>query len=77
MNSCHYPGRGSSASGSTAAAGADCRPIAVRTASRLPRHQSELDSAYRGHEAHDLLQRALHEGRPYVLAFVDVRMPPG
>jgi CheY-like chemotaxis protein len=36
-----------------------------------------LDSAYQGRAGRDLLRRALEEGRPYALAFVDVRMPPG
>ena len=36
-----------------------------------------LDSAYQGNEALSLVQRALAETRPYALAFVDVRMPPG
>jgi two-component system sensor histidine kinase/response regulator len=39
--------------------------------------QFELDDAYQGREGFDLLRRALEEGRPYVVAFVDVRMPPG
>lgn len=37
----------------------------------------ELDSAYQGQEAVEKLQCALAAGRPYALAFVDVRMPPG
>ncbi|MBI2514513.1 MAG: response regulator [Opitutae bacterium] len=37
----------------------------------------ELDSAYQGKEAVELTQRALAEGRPYAMAFMDVRMPPG
>ncbi len=37
----------------------------------------ELDSAYQGQEALHALQRAKAEGRPYSMAFVDVRMPPG
>ena len=36
-----------------------------------------LDSAYQGQEGLALVERALTDGRPYVLAFVDVRMPPG
>ena len=44
---------------------------------RRVRQQFELDSAYQGQEGRDLLRKALEEGRPYVLAFVDVRMPPG
>ena len=36
-----------------------------------------LDSAYQGEEGLALVSRALAEGRPYALAMVDVRMPPG
>jgi signal transduction histidine kinase len=37
----------------------------------------EFDSAYQGQEGLALIQRALEEKRPYAMAFVDVRMPPG
>jgi signal transduction histidine kinase len=37
----------------------------------------EIDSAYQGTEGLANVQRALAEGRPYALAFVDARMPPG
>lgn len=37
----------------------------------------ELDSAYQGQEGLRLVQKALAAGRPYAVAFVDVRMPPG
>jgi len=37
----------------------------------------ELDSAYNGRDGVALAARALQEGRPYALAFVDMRMPPG
>jgi CheY-like chemotaxis protein len=37
----------------------------------------ELDSAHQGQEGLELVNRALAENRPYALAFVDVRMPPG
>jgi signal transduction histidine kinase len=36
-----------------------------------------LESAYQGQEALDMVERAIRENDPYVLAFVDVRMPPG
>jgi PAS domain S-box-containing protein len=36
-----------------------------------------VDSANQGKEGLDLAQQAVNEGRPYMLAFVDVRMPPG
>lgn len=37
----------------------------------------EVDSAYQGQEALAMVQRSLQEDRPYALAFVDIRMPPG
>jgi two-component system, sensor histidine kinase and response regulator len=37
----------------------------------------ELDSAYQGQEGAALAEAAVHAGRPYALAFVDMRMPPG
>lgn len=37
----------------------------------------EIDSAYQGQDGVLLVQKALAAGRPYALAFVDVRMPPG
>ncbi|HJV24355.1 MAG TPA: EAL domain-containing protein [Aromatoleum sp.] len=37
----------------------------------------ELDSAYQGHEGFAKVSQALGAGRPYAMAFVDMRMPPG
>jgi diguanylate cyclase (GGDEF)-like protein len=37
----------------------------------------QLDSAYQGQQALELVKRARAEGRPYALAFTDMRMPPG
>src|SRR6476646_3315362 len=37
----------------------------------------ESDAALSGEEAIALVEKALHEGRPYAVAFVDIRMPPG
>src|SRR5260221_1935709 len=37
----------------------------------------EFDSAFQGQEGLALIQKALEEKRPYAMAFVDVRMPPG
>jgi two-component system, cell cycle sensor histidine kinase and response regulator CckA len=45
--------------------------------SNAPRASFALDSAYQGQEGLKLLQQAIAEGRPYSLAFVDIRMPPG
>lgn len=43
-------------------------------------HQNEyfqLDSAFQGQDAYELVQRSIEENRPYAMAFVDIRMPPG
>ncbi|RXK52850.1 response regulator [Oleiharenicola lentus] len=37
----------------------------------------DLDFATQGQDGLALVQRALTEGRPYAMAFVDMRMPPG
>src|SRR5690606_10502402 len=37
----------------------------------------EIDSAYQGREGLARVETALREGRPYAMAFVDMRMPPG
>jgi two-component system sensor histidine kinase/response regulator len=37
----------------------------------------EVDSAYQGQEALDLVKKAIAENHPYAMAFMDVRMPPG
>ena len=37
----------------------------------------EMNSAYQGQEGLALLEQSLREGRPYWMAFVDVKMPPG
>ncbi len=37
----------------------------------------ELESAYQGQEGFEMVERAVAEGRPYAMAFMDVRMPPG
>jgi diguanylate cyclase (GGDEF)-like protein len=37
----------------------------------------EVDSAFQGRDAVALVEKALIEGRPYAVAFVDIRMPPG
>jgi CheY-like chemotaxis protein len=43
----------------------------------IPRVSFEIDSAYQGNEGVDLVLQAKDEGRPYALAFLDMRMPPG
>ena len=37
----------------------------------------EIDSALQGQEGLAMISEAIKEGRPYSLAFIDVRMPPG
>ena len=37
----------------------------------------EIDSAFQGEEAVDMVRLARDRGQPYFMAFVDVRMPPG
>src|ERR1700736_284626 len=37
----------------------------------------EIDSALQGQDGVARVQQALDEGRPYAMAFVDMRMPPG
>ena len=37
----------------------------------------DLDSAYQGEEGLAKVEASLREGRPYAMAFVDMRMPPG
>jgi PAS domain S-box-containing protein len=43
----------------------------------LPITRFEIDSAYQGQDGLAKLEQSLAEGRPYALAFVDVRMPLG
>ncbi len=47
----------------------------VTTATVVPSYQ--IDSAFQGSEGLELVLRARAENRPYAMAFVDVRMPPG
>ena len=37
----------------------------------------EIHTASQGQEGAELIAKALKEGNPYALAFVDIRMPPG
>ena len=47
------------------------------TPSLPPQEHYELESAHQGQEGVSLVQSAQREGRPYAMAFVDMRMPPG
>jgi len=42
-----------------------------------PAVRFQLDSAYQGKDGFEMVQHAVSEGRPYAMAFIDVRMPPG
>lgn len=44
---------------------------------RVSKTYYQLDSAFQGQEGLEKVREALEEGRPYQLAFVDMRMPPG
>jgi PAS domain S-box-containing protein len=46
-------------------------------ATARPGGRFELDSAFQGQEAFAMVQAAEQAGRPFSLAFMDVRMPPG
>jgi signal transduction histidine kinase len=37
----------------------------------------EIDSAFQGKQGLEMIEKSLEEERPYAMAFVDVRMPPG
>jgi CheY-like chemotaxis protein len=37
----------------------------------------QIDSAFQGQEGLALIEKSLEENRPYAMAFIDVRMPPG
>ena len=43
----------------------------------VPVTRFEIDSAYQGQEGLALLEESIAADRPYAMAFVDVRMPPG
>lgn len=45
--------------------------------SNVDRPNFEIDSAYQGQEAVEMARKALRDGRPYAMAFIDMRMPPG
>lgn len=47
------------------------------SANPVLRETFEIDSAYQGEESLARVKGALAEGRPYAMAFIDVRMPPG
>ncbi|HEX3855695.1 MAG TPA: response regulator [Verrucomicrobiae bacterium] len=66
-------------SGTVAAAALEVTEAALfgQPANVVQKIQYEIDSAYQGQEAVTLVKQALEAGRPYSMAFVDIRMPPG
>ena len=66
-------------------AGADANATADRLAAELfgeatrpaPEDCYEVDAAAQGEEARGMVWNAVGAGRPYAVAFVDMRMPPG
>ncbi len=47
------------------------------SAAAAARPNFRLDSAYQGRDGVAMARQAALEGRPYAMAFVDMRMPPG
>jgi len=66
------PERGSKLAGAKAAMFGDVKPTPPTGRVRF-----EVDSALQGEEGLAKLTAANNEGRPYTVAFVDMRMPPG
>ena len=59
-------------------AAADLEAVLFEDTRKMADHVTfELDSAHQGQEALELVKKTVAENRPYALAFVDVRMPPG
>ncbi|HEY1787180.1 MAG TPA: ATP-binding protein, partial [Verrucomicrobiae bacterium] len=46
-------------------------------APKLELPEFQIDSAFQGKEGLEMIEKSLAENRPYAMAFVDVRMPPG
>jgi two-component system, cell cycle sensor histidine kinase and response regulator CckA len=67
----------SPANPTTAAFDATETALFGRSADPVQQAPFEIDSAYQGQEGVLLVKKALEAGRPYAMAFVDVRMPPG
>ena len=63
--------------GAQAALGALEAQIFGEPASAAARPNFEVDSAHQGQQGVEMVRRAALDGRPYSMAFVDMRMPPG
>jgi two-component system, NtrC family, sensor kinase len=53
------------------------RDLFGQSLSHFERPRYELSSAFQGQEGLDQVRAAADSGRPFALAFVDIRMPPG
>ena len=62
---------------STAALAADERILFGESATTRTRPSFDLDYALQGEVGLDRVRTAIAAGRPYAMAFVDMRMPPG
>ncbi|MBU2512567.1 response regulator [bacterium] len=49
----------------------------LKYSKRIVDVEYQIDSAYQGEEGVNMIKKAVEENRPYTLAFVDMRMPPG
>ena len=47
------------------------------TLDETQRESFDVDSAFQGQQGLEMVQQALRDERPYAMAFVDIRMPPG
>jgi CheY-like chemotaxis protein len=63
--------------GAQAALGALEAEIFGEPAAASARPNFEIDSAHQGQQGVEMARQALLDGRPYSMAFVDMRMPPG
>ncbi len=55
----------------------DATEALIFGAAPRPTASFELASAFQGQQALEMVENALQEQRPYALAFIDMRMPPG
>jgi len=53
------------------------RALIGETTAPIPRQLFQIDTALQGQIGVEMVRSALEAGRPYALAFVDMRMPPG
>jgi signal transduction histidine kinase len=60
-----------------ALAGAAAALFGDATLANAAEPEFEIDSAFQGQEGFERVQRACADQRPYAMAFVDIRMPPG